>query len=74
VVLQHALMIAVYIIVGLLVLGLLGLALSLRILNQYERGVQFRLGKADPPPQPDPPPHRYPMWSVAQKNPIGSGS
>jgi regulator of protease activity HflC (stomatin/prohibitin superfamily) len=35
-------MIAIYVIV---VLVLLGLAASVRILKQYERGVQFRLGK-----------------------------
>jgi regulator of protease activity HflC (stomatin/prohibitin superfamily) len=35
-------MIAVYVIIALL---LLGLASSVRILKQYERGVQFRLGK-----------------------------
>ena len=35
-------MIVVYVIVALLVVGL---AASVRILKQYERGVQFRLGR-----------------------------
>jgi regulator of protease activity HflC (stomatin/prohibitin superfamily) len=38
-------MIAIYVIVGLAVVGLLGLACSVRVLKQYERGVQFRLGR-----------------------------
>jgi regulator of protease activity HflC (stomatin/prohibitin superfamily) len=38
-------MIALYVIAVLLALGVLALAASVRILKQYERGVQFRLGK-----------------------------
>ncbi len=38
-------MIALYVLVGLIVVVLLGLASSVRILKQYERGVQFRLGR-----------------------------
>src|SRR6476660_4388381 len=38
-------MIAVYVLVGLAALSLLILAASVRILKQYERGVQFRLGR-----------------------------
>jgi regulator of protease activity HflC (stomatin/prohibitin superfamily) len=38
-------MTAVYVIVGLAALGLLYLAASVRVLKQYERGVQFRLGR-----------------------------
>ena len=38
-------MIAVYVIIALLVVGLLGLMASVRILKQYERGVLLRLGK-----------------------------
>ncbi|HET7379458.1 MAG TPA: hypothetical protein VFJ24_05420 [Gaiellales bacterium] len=37
-------MIAVAVIIAV-VLVLLGVAMSVRILKQYERGVQFRLGK-----------------------------
>jgi regulator of protease activity HflC (stomatin/prohibitin superfamily) len=38
-------MIGLYVIAALIALALLGLALSMRILKQYERGVQFRLGR-----------------------------
>ena len=38
-------MIALYVIIALLVVGLLGLMASVRILKQYERGVLLRLGK-----------------------------
>jgi regulator of protease activity HflC (stomatin/prohibitin superfamily) len=38
-------MTAVYVIAGLAALGLLYLAASVRVLKQYERGVQFRLGR-----------------------------
>ena len=38
-------MIAVYVIIALAVVAVIGLASSVRILKQYERGVQFRLGK-----------------------------
>jgi len=38
-------MIALYVIVALVVVALLALAASVRILKQYERGVQFRLGR-----------------------------
>ncbi len=38
-------MIAVPVIIAVVVLLLVGLAMSVRILKQYERGVQFRLGK-----------------------------
>jgi len=38
-------MTAVYVIAGLAALGLLVLAASVRVLKQYERGVQFRLGR-----------------------------
>src|ERR1700712_265055 len=38
-------MIAVYVILGLAVVALVGAAVSVRILKQYERGVQFRLGR-----------------------------
>ena len=38
-------MVAVYVIVALLVVALVGLALSVRIIRQYERAVVFRLGK-----------------------------
>ncbi|MEO8688196.1 MAG: slipin family protein [Solirubrobacteraceae bacterium] len=38
-------MIALYVVVVLCALVLLGLAASVRILKQYERGVQFRLGR-----------------------------
>jgi regulator of protease activity HflC (stomatin/prohibitin superfamily) len=38
-------MIVIYVIVVLAVVALLGTAASLRILEQYERGVQFRLGR-----------------------------
>jgi regulator of protease activity HflC (stomatin/prohibitin superfamily) len=38
-------MIAVYVLVGLVALSLLILAMSVRVLKQYERGVQFRLGR-----------------------------
>jgi regulator of protease activity HflC (stomatin/prohibitin superfamily) len=38
-------MIAVYVIIALAVVAVIGLSLSVRILKQYERGVQFRLGK-----------------------------
>ena len=38
-------MIALYVIVGIVAVGLLGVAASVRILKQYERGVQFRLGR-----------------------------
>jgi regulator of protease activity HflC (stomatin/prohibitin superfamily) len=38
-------MIALYVVAGLGALVLLGLAASVRILKQYERGVQFRLGR-----------------------------
>jgi regulator of protease activity HflC (stomatin/prohibitin superfamily) len=38
-------MIAVYVLVGLAALSLLILAMSVRVLKQYERGVQFRLGR-----------------------------
>ncbi len=34
-----------YVIVGLAVVALIGVAMSVRILKQYERGVQFRLGR-----------------------------
>jgi regulator of protease activity HflC (stomatin/prohibitin superfamily) len=37
--------ILLYIVLGLVALALLGVAMSMRILKQYERGVQFRLGK-----------------------------
>jgi regulator of protease activity HflC (stomatin/prohibitin superfamily) len=36
-----------YVIVGLAVIALLGAALSIRILKQYERGVVFRLGRVN---------------------------
>ncbi|MEA2469110.1 MAG: hypothetical protein QOE38_108, partial [Thermoleophilaceae bacterium] len=35
----------IYLIVGLGLVALLGVAMSVRILKQYERGVQFRLGR-----------------------------
>jgi regulator of protease activity HflC (stomatin/prohibitin superfamily) len=38
-------MIALYVVVALVVVALLGLAAGVRILKQYERGVQFRLGR-----------------------------
>ena len=38
-------MIAVYVILALLGGGSAGPAASVRVLKQYERGVQFRLGK-----------------------------
>ena len=38
-------MIALYVIIALLVVGLIGLTASVRIVKQYERGVLFRLGK-----------------------------
>jgi regulator of protease activity HflC (stomatin/prohibitin superfamily) len=38
-------MIAIYVLVGLVALSLLILAMSVRVLKQYERGVQFRLGR-----------------------------
>jgi regulator of protease activity HflC (stomatin/prohibitin superfamily) len=38
-------MTAIHVLLALLVLVLLGLAASVRILKQYERGVQFRLGR-----------------------------
>ena len=38
-------MTVVYVIAGLAALGLLVLAASVRVLKQYERGVQFRLGR-----------------------------
>jgi regulator of protease activity HflC (stomatin/prohibitin superfamily) len=38
-------MIAVYVIIALAVVAVIGLTSSVRILKQYERGVQFRLGK-----------------------------
>jgi regulator of protease activity HflC (stomatin/prohibitin superfamily) len=38
-------MIALYVIVALVVVALLALAASVRVLKQYERGVQFRLGR-----------------------------
>ena len=38
-------MTAVYVIAGIAALGLLVLAASVRVLKQYERGVQFRLGR-----------------------------
>ena len=38
-------MIAVYVIIALAVVAVIGLSSSVRILKQYERGVQFRLGK-----------------------------
>ena len=38
-------MIIVFVLIGLVVVAALGLAASVRILKQYERGVQFRLGK-----------------------------
>jgi regulator of protease activity HflC (stomatin/prohibitin superfamily) len=36
-----------YVAVGLAVAVLVGVALSIRILKQYERGVQFRLGRVE---------------------------
>lgn len=38
-------MVILYVVLGLLAVALLGLAASARILKQYERGVQFRLGR-----------------------------
>jgi len=38
-------MTAVYVVIAVVLLALLGLAASMRILKQYERGVQFRLGR-----------------------------
>jgi regulator of protease activity HflC (stomatin/prohibitin superfamily) len=38
-------MIAAYVLIGLALVVLVGLIASVRILKQYERGVQFRLGK-----------------------------
>src|SRR5438477_1767047 len=38
-------MIFLVVIAGILLTGLLGLALSLRIVQQYEEGVLFRLGR-----------------------------
>ncbi|MEY2513057.1 MAG: hypothetical protein QOJ89_415, partial [bacterium] len=38
-------MTAVYVIAALAALALLYLAASVRVLKQYERGVQFRLGR-----------------------------
>jgi regulator of protease activity HflC (stomatin/prohibitin superfamily) len=38
-------MTVLYVVLVLLAVGLLGLAASVRILKQYERGVQFRLGR-----------------------------
>ena len=37
--------IAVYVVIALVLLALIGLAASVRVLKQYERGVLFRLGK-----------------------------
>ncbi len=36
---------ALYFIIALAVVAIIGLIASVRILKQYERGVQFRLGK-----------------------------
>ncbi len=38
-------MIAVYVIVALAVVALVGVAMSIRIIKQYERAVVFELGK-----------------------------
>ena len=38
-------MLILVIVICLLVVGLIGLALSLRIVKQYEQGVLFRLGR-----------------------------
>src|SRR4051794_13801189 len=38
-------MVVVYVVIALLVVVLAGLALSVRILRQYERAVVFRLGR-----------------------------
>ena len=38
-------MIAAYLLIGVAIVALVGLIASVRILKQYERGVQFRLGK-----------------------------
>jgi regulator of protease activity HflC (stomatin/prohibitin superfamily) len=38
-------MVVIYVVVGLAVLALLGLASTVRVLKQHERGVQFRLGR-----------------------------
>jgi regulator of protease activity HflC (stomatin/prohibitin superfamily) len=38
-------MVAVYVIVGLVLVALLGVSLSARIVKQYERAVVFRLGR-----------------------------
>jgi regulator of protease activity HflC (stomatin/prohibitin superfamily) len=40
-----AIMIAVYVIVVLLIVALIGLARSVRVIKQYERVVLFELGK-----------------------------
>jgi regulator of protease activity HflC (stomatin/prohibitin superfamily) len=38
-------MVAVYVIVGLVLVALVGVSLSVRIVKQYERAVVFRLGR-----------------------------
>jgi regulator of protease activity HflC (stomatin/prohibitin superfamily) len=38
-------MVVIYVVVALLIVVLAGLAMSVRVLKQYERGVQFRLGR-----------------------------
>jgi hypothetical protein len=44
----------------LALLALLGLALSVRIVQQYEKGVLFRLGRVIDVREPDPPPPHGP--------------
>jgi len=39
-------MVIAYVLIGLVIVALVGLITSVRILKQYERGVQFRLGGA----------------------------
>ena len=43
-------MIAVFVIVALILVAVIGGAMSVRILKQYERGVQFRLGRVKAAP------------------------
>src|SRR5690348_7187135 len=38
-------MVIAYVLIGLVIVALVGLITSVRILKQYERGVQFRLGR-----------------------------